>query len=148
MFQKENPRVRVLCRLLLCLLLAAVICASVACQKTQEPRGETPTVIDASYGEETAAHHFYLQVTDGEGNVKTLSVHTNEATVGRALTSHGIITGENGPYGLYIKSVLGTVADYDVTGTYWAFYENGAYAVKSADQTAIVDGAVYALKVE
>ena len=51
-------------------------------------------------------------------------------------------------YGLYIKSVNGIVADYDVDATYWAFYINGEYAMTGVEMTPIAEGDSYLLKVE
>ena len=56
-----------------------------------------------------------------------------------------IITGEMGPYGMYIKTVNGILADYDVDQTYWAFYVDGEYALSGVDTTPIEAGRVYSL---
>ncbi|MCQ2386744.1 MAG: DUF4430 domain-containing protein [Clostridia bacterium] len=50
--------------------------------------------------------------------------------------------------GLYIKTVNGITLDFDKDGKYWAFYENGNYAAKSADQTPVKNGGTYAFKAE
>ena len=55
----------------------------------------------------------------------------------------GLIEGEDGPYGLYVKKVNGIVADYDVDQSYWAFNINGEYAMTGVDVTDIVDGDTY-----
>lgn len=91
---------------------------------------------------------FTLEVTDGDGNTVTATVKTDEKTVGAALLNLGIIEGEHGQYGLYVKKVNGITADYDTTGTYWSFYINGDYAMSGVDATDITEGATYALKVE
>ena len=59
-----------------------------------------------------------------------------------------LIVGEDGPYGLYIKTVNGITLDYDKDGKYWAFYENGKYAAKGASETEIVSGTTYSFKAE
>lgn len=73
----------------------------------------------------------------------TFTVHTDKDTVGAALLEHGIVAGEEGQYGLYIKQVNGITADYDVDQSYWAFYINGEYAMTGADMTEIKEDAVY-----
>ena len=73
----------------------------------------------------------------------TFTVHTDKTTVGAALLEHGIIAGEEGQYGLYIKNVNGITADYDVDQSYWSFYINGEYAMTGADMTDIAEGTVY-----
>ena len=91
---------------------------------------------------------FTLQVVDGDGNQTDFAITTEEATVGEALADYSLIVGEDGPYGLYVKQVNGITADYDVDGTYWAFYVNGVYAVTGVDKTVPEEGAVYTFKVE
>lgn len=83
-----------------------------------------------------------------EGKSITFTIKTNATTVGDALLSLGIVEGEDGPYGLYIKKVNGISADYDVDQTYWAFYINGEYAMTGVDSTDIVNGATYKLSRE
>ena len=68
--------------------------------------------------------------------------------MGAALQELELIEGEEGDYGLYVKSVNGIIADYDLNGTYWAFYINGEYAMSGVDVTEIEEGAAYALRVE
>ena len=44
--------------------------------------------------------------------------------------------------------VNGITADYNVDGTYWAFYIDGEYAMTGVDVTDITAGSAYAMKVE
>ena len=81
----------------------------------------------------------FLFKVDAEGYAITLTIHTNETTVGAALLALNIISGDVGQYGLYVKKVNGILADYDVDQTYWAFYENGEYAMSGVDTTDITD---------
>jgi len=90
---------------------------------------------------------FIFTATDGEGNTLCFIVSTNETTVGAALVALEMISGEESQYGLYVKNVLGTVADYNVDGTYWAFYINGEYAMTGVDSTPIEEGAIYSMVV-
>ncbi|MBQ4316607.1 MAG: DUF4430 domain-containing protein, partial [Oscillospiraceae bacterium] len=73
----------------------------------------------------------------------TLTVHTNETTVGAAMQKLGIIDGEEGQFGLYIKKVNGITADYDIDQSYWAFFQNGELSMTGADLTEIEDGVTY-----
>ena len=68
--------------------------------------------------------------------------------VGEALQELGVLKGEEGPYGLYIKAVNGKTLDYEKDGAYWAFYVDGAYAVTGVDETDIVETSVYQLRAE
>ena len=76
----------------------------------------------------------------------TFTIKTDKDTVGAALLEHGLIAGEEGSYGLYIKQVNGITADYDVDQTYWSFYINGEYAMTGVDTTEITEGATYRLE--
>lgn len=78
----------------------------------------------------------------------TFTVKTDKVTVGEALLDAGLIEGEDGPYGLYIKKVNGIIADYDVDQSYWGFYIDGEYAMSGVDSTDITEGAVYKLAYE
>lgn len=118
------------------LCVALIACAFTGCGEKQTDEKQT--------GEKT----FTLTVTDGDGNSTVTEIVTDKATVGEALIEKGIIEGEEGPYGLYIKTVNGITADYDTDGTYWAFYIDGEYALKGIELTDITDGADYELKVE
>ncbi|MBR0443128.1 MAG: DUF4430 domain-containing protein [Clostridia bacterium] len=80
-----------------------------------------------------------------EEQLVTFTIHTDKDTVGAALLEHELIAGEQGPYGMYIKSVNGITADYDVDQSYWAFYVNGEYGMTGVDMTEIDESAVYQL---
>lgn len=81
-----------------------------------------------------------------EEQTVTFTVKTDKDTVGAALLEHGLISGEEGPYGLYVKAVNGITADYDVDKSYWAFYINGEYAMTGVDATDITEGTTYQLE--
>lgn len=91
---------------------------------------------------------FALTVTDKDGNETQFEIHTDKETVGEALQELNLIDGEEGEYGLFVKTVNGITADYDADGVYWAFYVNGEYAASGVDVTQITEGDSYALKVE
>ena len=91
---------------------------------------------------------FTLLVVDDAGAETRFTVTTAAVSVGAALEADGLIDGEMGPYGYYIKTVNGLTKDYDKDGQYWAFYVGDSYATAGVDQTEIEDGATYALKVE
>lgn len=70
----------------------------------------------------------------------TFTIHTDADTLGAALLEHELIAGEDGQYGIYVKTVNGILADYDVNKSYWGFYQNGEYLMSGVDTTAIVGG--------
>ena len=94
------------------------------------------------------ATEFAFEVYFIDGTQKNYTVKTNETTVGKALQNVGLIAGEDGPYGLYVKTVDGQTVDYDVDGKFWAFYANGQMAATGVDSTNIQAGTTYAFKAE
>ena len=76
----------------------------------------------------------------------TFTIHTDKDTVGAALVEHDLIAGEDSEFGLYVKTVNGITADYDIDQSYWAFYINGEYAMTGVDSTEITEGATYRLE--
>ena len=91
---------------------------------------------------------FTFIVVDADGNETNFVVNTDKETVGDALLEQNLIEGEEGDYGLYVKTVNGITADYDTDQTYWAFYVNGEYATAGVDSTPVNEGDTYEFKVE
>lgn len=91
---------------------------------------------------------FDFTVVDQDGEETLFEIHTDKEIVGEALQDVGLIEGEEGEYGLYVKTVNGITADYDKDGVYWAFYVNDEYAAEGVDSTKITEGDTYAFKVE
>ena len=136
---------------LLALVLAFVLTAAAAltgCSTTPAETTEAPQSAGQAtlLGEGSKA--FELTIVDKEGTTHLYEIHTDEEMVGYALIAHELIEGEEGQYGLYIKSVLGQVLDYETDQMYWAFYVNGEYALTGVDMTPITEGDSYMLKAE
>ena len=98
--------------------------------------------------ENTGLKTFTFTVVDPDGNSESFTLESEAATVGEALMAEGLIKGEDGPYGLYVKEVKGIPLDYETHGMYWAFYVNGEYAMTGVDQTPVEHDAQYMLKAE
>ena len=114
---------------------------------------EDPNITSTSAPEEstvigTGETSFVFNVVDTEGKETSFEVHTDKETVGEALTDCELIAGENGPYGLYVKTVNGVTLDYDKDGKYWAFYIGDELAPTGVDSTIITEGSVYSFKAE
>ena len=95
---------------------------------------------DTELGEGAKTFEF---VVEADGYTVTFTINTDAETVGKALLDLGLIEGEDSQWGLYVKKVNGMLADYDVDGTYWAFYVNGGYGMYGVDSTPIAEGEVY-----
>ncbi len=133
---------KVLSVLICFVLITATALMGTGCQNSSNKQDSTPQ----SSEPQTLA--FIFTVVDQNGNEKFFDIETTEKTVGAALLKEGIIEGEEGPYGLYVKKVDGIFAEYETTGTYWSFYVNGQYATSGVDKTQIVAGETYSFKVE
>ena len=98
---------------------------------------------DMEFGE--GSKTVVVEVAAGDNTV-TFTVKTDKDTVGEALIEHGLIAGEEGPYGLYVKVVNGMTADYDIDQSYWSFYIGGEYAMTGIEKTDITEGTTYKLE--
>lgn len=123
-------------------------------EQTEEVSDDTEVTADDAASDEKLVVvgegevQFVFEIVDGEGNVTKMAVNTDKKTVGEALVDNELVEGEDSEYGLYVKTVNGITADYDVDQTYWAFYIDGEYATTGVDQTDIEAGSTYSFKVE
>lgn len=86
---------------------------------------------------------FNFQMFDGEGNVLSWNVHTDETTVGAALVEVGLIEGETSDFGLMVSHVNGIRADFVEDDAYWAFFVDDDFAMVGVDATDIEEGVTY-----
>lgn len=121
--------------LILCLVLIA---AAALCTTGCSDNKETPATKKS----------FTFTVVDPEGKETVFEITSEKKTVGEALQDEGLIAGEEGEYGLYVKTVNGLTLDYDKDKMYWSFYIDGEYGLTGVDVTDITDGASYAFKAE
>lgn len=149
-----KPRNKKNTSLLLCMMLivATAFCTT-GCngKNNNEPQVTTETTKESQSEVQVLGEgqtEFNFIVVDKEGNETPFEIHTDKEIVGDALMEHNLIAGDEGEYGLYIKTVNGITADYDVDQTYWAFYINDEYAQSGVDTTKITAGDTYSLKVE
>ena len=131
--------------LLTLLLTLALILSLTACfgsAYASDPWKDAIHKTDVTVGEGSTT--VTVEVSAAEKTV-AITLKTDEDTLGAALFAEELITGEEGPYGLYVKTVNGILADYDVDQTYWALYINGEYAMTGVDTTPIEAGKTYRL---
>jgi hypothetical protein len=126
--------------LLLC--LASLFCL-VACFDKVDATGVWENAIyrsDKEFGKGSKTVEVEVKV---EEQSVTFTIHTDKEMLGDALMEHGLLEGEDGPYGLYVKKVNGMLADYDVDQHYWSLCKNGEYMMTGVDSTPIADGEHY-----
>lgn len=133
-------------------LIAAIALCTTGCSDNSKNSSETTKTCTVSSSDVTVLGEgttvFSFTVVDKEGNEQPFEIHTDKTIVGEALLELELIDGEQGDFGLYVKTVNGITADYNTDGTYWAFYVNGEYASSGVDTTEITEGAAYSFKVE
>lgn len=136
---------------LLLVLIAAMALLAVGCGDNTPQGNETPKTSAVSSDKTVlgkGAKVFDFTVSDFDGKETAFEIHTDKETVGEALIELGLIDGDEGEFGLYVKSVNGIGADYDKDSKYWAFYIDGEYAMTGVELTPIEDGKTYSFKVE
>lgn len=136
---------------ILCLVLVAAVALSVTGCKDNKTDDDKSSQNDLTASAEKigeGSNQFYFIAYDLDDNATVWDVRTDETTVGAALIALGLIDGEAGPYGLYVKTVNGITVDYDKDGKYWALYVNGDYGMNGVDMTEIESGATYSFKAE
>lgn len=128
--------------LLLALLCALYLCSCFDAPDTVELWKNANYSIDTTLGmgQKTVS----VAVTAGEKTI-VFTVKTDADTLGEALISEGLIEGEAGPYGLYIKRVNGMLADYDIDQSWWGFYKEGEMMMSGVDSATIVGGESFEL---
>ena len=140
----KTKYISVICALLL-------IVASLAACKNQPPAKNNAgdkMILSSAKNLGSGSKTFVFEVIDAEGEKTVYNISTDKTIVGDALCELGLISGDDGPYGLYVKTVNSLTYDYDKDGKYWAFYIDGEYAASGVDKTGIVNGEVYSFKVE
>lgn len=127
----------------LIIILAMVVSILASCSDVSED-----VWADAIYTEDTVVGEgditVLVEVNAGDKSV-TLTVNTDKTILGDALLEYGIIEGDVGQFGLYVKRVNGILADYDTDGTYWALYKSGEYMMTGVDGIEIASGEHYEL---
>ena len=136
-------------RLLSICMLFILLLSFSACKSDGQENNSNDTIISSSAtilgkGEK----NFIFTVVDTDGNEEVFSIFTDKKTVGDALKEHKLIDGEEGQFGLYVKTVNSISYDYDKDGKYWAFYVDGEYASTGVDKTEIKNGCSYMFKAD
>ncbi len=144
----KNSMKKLLSFVLCAVLIAAMALFATGCNATAPDGGGDTNVITGGETLGEGSRQFTFSVVDVDGKEVSATVKTDEKIVGDALLKLELIAGDEGPYGLYVKTVNGQTYEYEKDGKYWSFYVDGEYALTGVDMTEIVDGAVYTMKVE
>ena len=85
------------------------------------------------------AKAYTFTVVDAEGEETVHKLTTDEEMLGDALMNEGLLEGEEGEYGLYVKSVGGITAD-ESNQEWWCLTKGGEDVMTGADTTPIASG--------
>ena len=134
------------------ILMTAILCSC-------EAASESPATTDGSEASDQVSSLVLYEedATVGTGEKEVMltvkaadkaynfTILTDKETLGEALIESGLVGGEKGPYGLYITSVNGIQAIYELDNSYWALSVDGESSALGADSVKIEEGRVYAL---
>ena len=122
--------------------MLVVIVAVASCNKTDKADIWENAIYRTDTELGNGAKTIEVEVKVGENSV-TFTIHTDKETLAEALLEHRLISGEDGPYGLYVKLVNGIEADYDKNGAYWSFYKGTEMMMSGVDGESISGGEHY-----
>ncbi len=135
----------------LALILAMALCLA-ACTPAEMPNTDRNTNSAGSHVVSNAENSnvenkitITVNVVGSNGETTPFTIETSCEMLRGALEQENLVQGEDGAYGLYIKTVNGETADYDVNGAYWAVYIGEEMAMTGVDQIELTDGATYKL---
>lgn len=111
--------------LALCLVLAAGVFSGCKDAGTASSTGEAKAIA--------------LQVVHEDGSVKDFEITTSKGTLREALEDEGLIAGEEGDYGLFVKTVDGETVDGGKQ-EWWCLTKGGDMWNGGVDSTKVEDG--------
>ncbi len=131
-------------------LIAAMALTTIGCNDNSTSSEQTDKILQETDIRElgNGATQMSFTVVDVDGKESHFVIYTNKEIVSDALLEHNLIAGEEGAYGLYVKTVNGITLDYEKDGKYWAFYIDDKYATTGVEKTEISDFAKYCFKAE
>ena len=133
---------------LICLLLVTVMLFAACNTNKVDAEGRWADAVylnDTEFGEGSKTVKVTVKAGDDE---VIFTIHTDKTYLGDALLEHGLIDGDKGEFGIYIKKVNGILADYDIDKTYWGFYKSGEMMMVGVSGAEFADGDSYELVLE
>jgi len=150
--KKMKAKTKIIAFLTMALLLFVAACGSTSAdtpgQQPDTPGESSPPAVTLAENNPAASEQigegattFRFEVTDGEGNVNTWTISTNETILGNALDEHEFVTRDD--TGM-VSHVNGIRADFFEDGAYWALFIGDDWAMEGIDTLIIEDGVTYA----
>lgn len=131
----------------LCIILCFVMCVCLtACLgKNEEKPSLWEDAIhtqDRTFGEGTKT--ITVQVKAEEKSVN-FTINTDEEILADVLTEHDIISGQEGPYGIYVTVVNGMEASYEENKSFWSLEKDGVQLTTGVSETPVMNGDSFSL---
>ena len=146
---KKQTLTRILLALVLILALTCTM-ALTACKKEPAPEVETEGEGERTGAWRDATYTKDTELGEGEKTVTVkvvaeeqeivFTIHTNEQYLDKAMLAHELVTGEDGQYGLYLETVNGMLADYNIDQTYWSVCKDNTPLPVGISSVEISDG--------
>ena len=83
-----------------------------------------------------------VTVVHSDASEKVFEMKTDSTSLGEVLRKEEIVSGTDGPYGLYILSADGETAD-ETQQQWWCVTKDGAEVMAGVDELMIADGEKY-----
>ena len=87
-----------------------------------------------------------VTVIHADGSEKKVTIRTDAEYLAEALLAEGLVSGEDGQYGLTIITVDGEAAVWETDNAYWAIYVGEEMAMTGASEIPVYDGSTYKLE--
>lgn len=84
-----------------------------------------------------------VTVVHKDGTKKEFTYHTDAEYLAQALLAEGLISGDEGEFGLYVSTIDGETADFDADQSWWCLTKDGGEWMTGVSQTVIADGEHY-----
>ncbi|MCL2096949.1 MAG: hypothetical protein FWH10_08610, partial [Oscillospiraceae bacterium] len=132
MKQFKSKNKRKILAFILCIALIAVSAAILYSCGDDKSEDDNQNIL----GE--GALSFTLNITDGQGNIKSYIIKTDKTTLGDALVEVGLTDDS-----LFIATLDGITADWDTDESWWKIAVNGEDAAAGAFDIDLESEAVY-----
>ena len=92
------------------------------------------------------AKEITVTVVHKDGSDKDFTYRTDAEFLADALVAEGLISGEEGPYGLTVITVDGEDAVWDTDNAYWCIYIGEEMATVGISEIPVYDGSSFTLE--
>lgn len=95
---------------------------------------------------EAGSKGYTVTVVHKDGTEKVFQYRTDAKNLADALLEEGLVSGDQGPYGLTIITVDDEDAVWEADSAYWAIWVGEEMAVTGASEIPVYDGSTYKLE--